>query len=335
MRARISIAGWTLLLALLVSGAVEAGERQHTVASGESISAIAKRYYDDFGLASLLLAYNGRDGNLLHPGETLRIPSSQVHRVVRGDSWSVLSKRYVGNATHYAVVAELNGMPAEKPLQPGDEIVFPVFLEHRLQRGDSLAKLAQLYYGDSSKGTLLQESNRLDDPRRLSVGEVVRVPLLDFRMVPQPKVDLARVEPSPPQPKPEPTRVDGPAERQPLVSATESTPKPAPVVSKPQPPPGPPAQFTRELGEARRLFHAGEFEKARDVLESIRPEVGSGSPASERAEHARLLAFVYVAFDLSKQACEAYGSAATSIAELDPDLVSPRIRNVLGGCSPE
>ncbi len=306
------------LAVVLAQGMIEAAERRHTVAPGESISAIAKRYYGDVELATRLLAYNGRDGNLLHPGETLRIPYSDIHRVRSGDSWSVLSKRYVGNATNYAVVAELNGMLAEKPLRPGEEIVFPVFLEHRLQRGETLAKLAHIYYGDERRGTLLQESNRLDDPRRLSVGETVRVPLLDFRLVPQPKVEV--VKKAKPAPKP------------PLPSADEATPKPA-VASKPKPPAEPPERFNQELHDARALFQAGEFEKALERLEAIRTDVASASPAVERAEHARLLAFVYVAFDLSEKACEAYGSVETSVAELDPDQVSPRIRSVLSDCS--
>ena len=299
---------WLLAFGLTV-GVAGAGERRHTVAPGESSSAIAKRYYGDFDLAPLLLAYNGRENTVLHPGETLRIPDCKVHRVRRGDSWSVLSQRYLGGVSNYAVVAELNGMLAEKPLQPGEEIVFPVFLEHRLQPGETLAGLAQRYYGKPSLGSLLQESNRLDDPRRLSVGEVVQIPLLDFRLLPAPKVEVARVEK--PNPKPSP-----PPEQEPPPSAE------------------PPARFTREIRTARRLFDAGEFEKSRDMLEKIGPKVAGKSPEAERAEHARLLAFVYVAFDLSAEACEAYGSIAPQAA-LDPDLVSPRIRDVLSGCSSE
>jgi len=303
----IRIVALALGLIAMSIGGVEAAERKHTVAAGESSSAIAKRYYGDFDLAPLLLAYNGRSSTVLQPGETLRIPHCEVHRVQRGDSWSVLSKRYLKGASNYAVVAELNGMLPEKPLQPGDEIVFPVFLEHRLERGESLGVLAQRYYDRPSFGKLLQESNRLDDPRRLSVGETVWVPLLDFRLVPQPKVEVAQVKK--PEPKPSP-----PPEQKPVAE--------------------PSAQFTREIRTARRLFHAGEFEESRDMLESMRRGI-SKSPEVERTEHARLLAFVYVAFDLPAEACEAYGSISPmpSLRELDPKMISPRIRDVLSGCS--
>jgi len=53
------------------------------------------------------------------------------------------------------------------------------------------------------------------------------------------------------------------------------------------------------------------------------------------ARNARLLAFVYVAFDLSVEAWqEAYGSIAPPplSRELDPDRVSPRIRDTLSAC---
>ncbi len=295
-------------VAVTAIGIAAAGERKHTVAPGESASAIAKTYYGSFDLTPLLLAYNGRKSAVLQPGETLRIPYCEVHRVQRGDSWSVLSRRYLDGVSNYAVVAELNGMLTERPLQPGDEIVFPVFLEHRLEPGETLGALAQRYYGQQRLGALLQESNRLEDPRRLSVGEIVRVPLLDFRLTAGvEKAEVAQVK----TPEPEPKKME---------------PVPAPAE--------PAAQFTHEMRTARELFRAGEFEKSRDLLESIRGGVAAESPTAERAEHARLLAFVYVAFDLSVEACEAYGSIAPPplSRELDPDMVSPRIRDTLSHC---
>ena len=249
-----------------------------------------------------------------------------MHRVQRGDSWSALSRRYLDGVSNYAVVAELNGMLTERPLQPGDEIVFPVFLEHRLQRGETLGALAQRYYGQPRLGSLLQESNRLEDARRLSVGETVRVPLLDFRLtavVEKPEVAQVKVaQVKKPEPKPK--------KMEPVPAQTP------PPEQKPQPlpPAEPAAQFTHEIRTARELFHAGEFEKSRELLESIRKGVTTESPTAERAEHARLLAFVYVAFDLSVEACEAYGSIAAPplSRELDPEMVSPRIRDTLSGC---
>lgn len=313
-------------VAVTAIGVAGAGERKHTVAPGESASAIAKRYYGSFDLTPLLLAYNGRESAVLQPGETLRIPYCEVHRVQRGDSWSVLSRRYLDGVSNYAVVAELNGMLTERPLQPGDEIVFPVFLEHRLEPGETLGALAQRYYGQQRLGALLQESNRLEDPRRLSVGEIVRVPLLDFRLTAGvEKAEVAQVKVAQvktPEPEPEPKKV-------------EPVPAPTPPPEqKPKTPAEPAAQFTREIRAARVLFRAGEFEKSRDLLESIREDVTTESPGAERAEHARLLAFVYVAFDLSVEACEAYDAiAAPPLSRaLDPDMVSPRIRDTLSAC---
>ena len=313
MSGRAQIAFFTFAFVAMTLGSAVAGERTHTVAAGESSSAIAKKYYGDFDLASLLLAYNGRQSTVLQAGDTLRIPFCEIHRVKRGDSWTVLSRRYLKNASNYAVVAELNGMLPEKPLQPGDEIVFPVFLDHALQRGETLAQLAQRYYGQPRLGSLLQESNRLDDPRRLSVGETVRVPLLDFRLVAEPKPVVARVE--------KPTPATSPAVKERRV----------------EPPREPAARFAGEIKTARDWFRVGEFERSRDLLESIQQDVVAGSPSSERSEHARLLAFVYVAFDLSDEACEAYGSIApqTSLRELDANMVSPRIRRILSGCASE
>ena len=70
-----------LLVALAATGAVGAAEVVHTVAPGDSVSAIAMRYFGDPDRAAVVLRYNGREGAVIHPGETLRIPHAVVHRV--------------------------------------------------------------------------------------------------------------------------------------------------------------------------------------------------------------------------------------------------------------
>lgn len=50
---------------------------------------------------------------------------------------------------------------------------------HKVQVGDSLASLAQAYYGDSKYAKVLADANpKLGDPKQLKVGTVVNIPPL-------------------------------------------------------------------------------------------------------------------------------------------------------------
>ena len=332
----IRSAGTAVFLALVLGVSLaEGGERKHVVQAGESASAIAERVYGDRTLGRLLLAYNGRSGTVIRPGETLRVPVCDVHRVRPGDSWSALTKRYLGNASAWRLVAQLNGMVPSEPLRVGQDLVFPVVIDERLERGATLAILAERYYGDPRRGRLLQEFNGLDDPRRLAVGATIRVPLVSLRpRAEAPAVaEVARTAPrATPSSTPEPEA--------PVVSTeiAEATPQPTAIpspVPTPTPAPAEPvALFALDLATAKTAFERAEFESAMELLEELREPVTLLGSNAERQELLRLLAFVYVAFDDAEEACAAYG-ALTRFAgepELDPDVVSPKIRKLLSSC---
>ena len=63
--------------------------------------------------------------------------------------------------------------------------------------------------------------------------------------------------------------------------------------------------------------------------------VANEGTEGDRRNWGRLLAFVYIALDRDADACAVYraGSAASGPTALDPDLVSPRIRDVLLKCA--
>lgn len=297
--------GWVLCVLAAIS-IVRAGERVHRVQPGESASAIAKRYYGDLELAELLLQYNGKPGTVIRVGETLRIPDSPQHTVRRGDTWSVLAKRYMDRPEAWASVARLNGMLPERPLQVGQRIVFPALHEHRLSRGETLAILAQRFYGDTELAAVLQEFNRIDDPRQLSVGQSIVVPLIAFRLQQDRPVPEAAAEP-----------------------VRRAAPPPDPV-----PAPAPP-RFSDPLRSVRLALARGDFLKAREILAEIRTPVQDTGSESDQAELWSLLAFVHVAYDEEEQACEALHTLAAlrdPASLFDPDLVSPKIRRTFSRC---
>jgi LysM repeat protein len=291
----------SILVAILWAVAATAGERVHEVRPGESASSIAKRYYGDYELAPLLLEYNGRTGNVIRVGEKLRVPFCEVHRVGAGDTWSGLADRYLGRGSAYRAVAALNGLEPARPLGLGIEIVFPVPMEYRLQRGDTLAGIAERFYGDVELRDALQGYNDIEDPRRLAVGQTIEIPLmsLELREIP--------VEPAPAKPPPVP----------------ESKPEPQPV-----------ARFSEPLDATLRAFVDGDYETAREWLESLREPVTDEGTLADRVRFWRLLAFVHVAFDDESGACVAYRSLTelSPGSELAPDLVSPKIRDSLSRC---
>lgn len=280
-----------VLLAILLAivPACLAAERTHVVAPGESAAAIAKHYYGDHELASPLLRYNGRDGTVIRPGENLRIPYCETHVVAPGDSWSALARRFLGRADAYPAVAILNGVVPESPLRVNQKIVLPVVVPRALEKGDTLGLLADRVYGDFELGEMLQEFNGIEDPRRLSVGQTIEVPLVTLRL--RDGLDAPPPEPTPP----------------------------------------PPSPFEEKLRAARQEFRAGEFEAARQRLERMTDAVRTEGSEKDRAEHGRLLAFVYVAFDLPVEACEVFAESGEA-RRLDPDRISPKIRETLATC---
>ena len=325
-----------LALVLLAVPAVRAADKVHVVTAGESAPALAKKYYGDSSLSDLLLRYNGKSGKMIHPGERLSIPYCEVYRTRSGDTWSELAMKHLGRATAAPTLAELNGYTTDQPLSVGARIVVPVVLAHTLARGESLSSLAQRFYGDPTKAATLQAFSRIEDAKRLAVGTPLEIPLIAFvRAEKTPAVDDAK----------KPIAVAAPAPAKPAETARAvAVPDPPVAVASPTPgsqaaPPPPAAEalprFVGPLDAAGRSFASGEYDRAREILESLREIVASEGTEADRRNWSRLLAFVYIALDRDADACAVYraGSPAPGPTALDPDPVSPRIRDVLLKCS--
>ena len=115
-----------------------------------------------------------------------------------GDTWTKIAQQHLGRTSGYEVIARMNGLEPERPLRVGGRILVPALLPHSLDRGETLGMLAERYYGDSRRSDLLRSYNQIDDPRRLSVGEKIEIPLiLPLSETPQPDPPAAP-EPAPP-----------------------------------------------------------------------------------------------------------------------------------------
>jgi len=309
-----------LLLAISLSGATvgTASLRTHTVRGGESVSSITKRYYGGYELTELLLQYNGKSDAVIQPGEKLQVPFCEVHRVRGGDTLSKLAQRYLGRPLAYREIAVLNGIGPDKPLQVGQRIVIPVVLSHQLKRGESLATLAKRFYGDTDLSHVLRSYNGIDDPRRLNVGQKIEVPLVSFlKEGKAPRTPKKTRSSKPATPVPAPVKSDKPT--------VEPASKPAAPVTP---------RYESKIALARKAYSLGEYGRARELLEALQPDVLRDGNNIERAELLRMIAFVYVAFDLPVQACAAHRSLSrlSPKTRLDPEFVSPKIRRILSEC---
>jgi membrane-bound lytic murein transglycosylase D len=104
-----------------VNGAGAAPPRMHTVASGDNLWSLARRY----GVTvAQLERWNGlSSGRTLRPGERLAVSEgARTHTVVRGDTWGTLARRY-GVST--SALAQANGRSTSQVIRVGEELRIP------------------------------------------------------------------------------------------------------------------------------------------------------------------------------------------------------------------
>lgn len=58
------------------------------------------------------------------------------------------------------------------------------FMQHRVKPGDTLAKIAEAYYGDPRAFVRIAQANGLDPHRELSAGVVLRIPTAQLGATP-------------------------------------------------------------------------------------------------------------------------------------------------------
>ena len=117
----------------------------HQIQPGESLSMVAKKYYGDYKKYNLIARYNGiEDATKVKPGQIIKIPNAGQENMPA-----------VGN---------------QDALKKAD------FVLHKIQPGQSISRLAQIYYGDYRKFHLIAQYNRMDDATQVKVGDVIKIP---------------------------------------------------------------------------------------------------------------------------------------------------------------
>jgi LysM repeat protein len=302
-------APWIALGAVLFASSAPA-QVLHRIERGDTLAGLAERYYGDSRFAEVIASHNGLERDP-QPGTELRVPSASHHDVQRGESWSDLAARYWSDAQLGEDLARWcersesveRAAPSRALADPpvGARLLMPALVTYRIHPGETLAGVSRRFYAGPERAAALARLNRIEDPRYLRSGQSIRVPLLE----------IAQGVPEPPA---EPPRD---------------------VAAAPAPPPAP--ERSEALAKAVNDFLDGSFEAALAQLEEQRARVLASGPDPDRALLLRYLTYSYVAFDRPDAACESFGALAKieRPPQLDPDLVSPRIRDVLSRCDPE
>ena len=85
--------------------------RTHTVVAGETLSALALRFYGDAELYRLIATASGiADPDVINVGQRLIFPDFTRYTVVAGDTLSALALRFYGDAELDRLIAGASGI---------------------------------------------------------------------------------------------------------------------------------------------------------------------------------------------------------------------------------
>ncbi|MGW0180539.1 alpha/beta hydrolase-fold protein [Nocardia sp. NPDC003345] len=153
--------------------------RTHTVAAGETLPALALRFYGDAELSRLITAANGLDpdgsADPADSGRRLIVPDFTRYEVRAGDTLPELALRFYGDASHAALIAAAGGITDPDTLDPGRHLVIPDLIAYTVLAGDTLPELAARFYGDTSFATQLAAVNGITDSGTVEPGRAVVV----------------------------------------------------------------------------------------------------------------------------------------------------------------
>lgn len=145
--------------------------RTHTVVAGETLSALALRYYGDGELYRLIATASGiADPGVINVGQRLLIPDFTRYTVVAGDTLSGLASRFYGDADLDRLIAGASGISESSVITPGQRLVIPDLIRYPVVAGDTLSSLATRFYGDGAFYPLIATVNGIADPAVISVG---------------------------------------------------------------------------------------------------------------------------------------------------------------------
>ena len=148
--------------------------RTHTVVAGETLSALALRYYGDAELYRLIAAASGiANPNVINVGQRLILPDFTKYTVAAGDTLSALALRFYGDAELYPLIASASGIADPSNIDVGQRLIVPDATRYTVVAGDTLSSLAVRFYGDAAFYPSIAKVNGIADPAVINVGHVL------------------------------------------------------------------------------------------------------------------------------------------------------------------
>jgi LysM repeat protein len=155
----------------------------HVLRPGETVADVAKAYYGDGDKAILLLQYNRiANPKKIPPGTKIAIPKIIRYTVKKGDTLATIAHRFLGDRRRYQVLASINGLDSPKALNVGSRIKIPFHIPHIVKRGESLAVIADRYYGDLNQFDLIASYNFITESRSIKPGTEILVPIVNLEI---------------------------------------------------------------------------------------------------------------------------------------------------------
>ena len=148
--------------------------RTHTVVAGETLSALALRFYGDAELSRLIATASGiADPNVIDVGQRLIFPDFTRYTAVAGDTLSALASRFYGDAELDWLIAGASGIAESSVVNVGQRLIIPDITRHTVVAGDTLSALASRFYGDAALYPLIATVNGIADPAVIDVAQVL------------------------------------------------------------------------------------------------------------------------------------------------------------------
>jgi S-formylglutathione hydrolase FrmB/3D (Asp-Asp-Asp) domain-containing protein len=150
--------------------------RTHTVVAGETLWALALRFYGDAELNRLIATASGiTDPDVIDVGQRLVIPDFTRCTVVAGDTLSALALRFYGDAELYPLIATASGITDPDVIDVGQQLIIPDLTRYTVVAGDTLSTLSARFYGDPALYPQIASVNGIADPAVVDPGQALVV----------------------------------------------------------------------------------------------------------------------------------------------------------------
>lgn len=153
----------------------------YRVKQKDTLAVIAAEYYGDRSHAKFIVAENKLKNGRVQPGSRLRIPVTKEITTAKGETFATLAETYLGDERRAPFLADYNHLPVDESLATGTAITIPFHLSYTAEATESLASIAQRFYGEGKQADLIKRYNFLESSS-IEKGDQVLVPVLDVRV---------------------------------------------------------------------------------------------------------------------------------------------------------